>query len=783
MLGQDLSEQVPDLRRHSVSSPALLSLDKLSSATRRLSQQLDSLTVKASSLKNSNSAPNSPTTSMSTSTSVKTRTCHSCHAPTEIHTKIPTGVNRCPLPHWDGCPGGHVDGANAKGGEWRACPEEFVPGAPQSPSASDCSGSQKDEFEDTFSNIGEGDGVFKANDEDLTEIALGLGGIDLDVNVVNDEEEIDMLQSRNKLLKEQLKLHQVEQAKSEKERRIKLKEQIEAENAQLVSEMSGDIGGARFRVPATTPRQTTPQKQSASSLPRVASKHKTDADLTSVSWHNSYQRHLTKNQIKAAQPHTVDPPVYTGLDMNGIRKIPHLGSAVEKLVEQVQYQVPSLDRRPTAALSSLPAKPDLRQNFVTEDGGADDFLYLRRADGTIYKVPVVSESQIVDMSPTSHKPQELPASKPPGTNARIEEAEDPVTSSDDECPVAPRPGFQHVWRREPGGDKYFTEEPVKVVTSEMEYKWVKNPVTGRTSKKLIKKAQPQQEMDLRMVVDPVSGERVQMLVPRTIHNLRPDKVTGKPTLKQKETNVQPERVDHRAHTLHPDILPIKDRVPSYVSHADDKQGKDKLPLVIQYARNCPVAWTSKVTSDKLNMGLWSWGYVAELLATRTGVAPALQPGELEARMQHFLNVLEIALQPSTATDFDSQPWKVARLYAEKVQHKVDNGGSWVAFEQRYGADSHPHELMAAQIELAPKPKVAKEDIKKVDKTAKDKAWEKRPCTTWNSSQVENKCKFEAENQGRVCDRIHECSWCKDKTKRSLPHQKSFCRQRQGAGEQ
>ena len=34
-----------------------------------------------------------------------------------------------------------------------------------------------------------------------------------------------------------------------------------------------------------------------------------------------------------------------------------------------------------------------------------------------------------------------------------------------------------------------------------------------------------------------------------------------------------------------------------------------------------------------------------------GAAPDLPPGELEARMQHFLNVSEIALQPSNAKEF------------------------------------------------------------------------------------------------------------------------------------
>ena len=151
----------------------------------------------------------------------------------------------------------------------------------------------------------------------------------------------------------------------------------------------------------------------------------------------------------------------------------------------------------------------------------------------------------------------------------------------------------------------------------------------------------------------------------------------------------------------------------------------------------------------------------------------------------LLNVLEIALQPSNPTEYDGQSWKVARLYAEKVQQKVDRGSSWVAFEHKYGADSHPHELMAAQSELAPK--VVNIKHKQPEKGGVGGVIkggsEKRTCTTWNASTVEHKCKFEVENVGRECDRKHECSWCKDKHRKSLPHQRSFCRQRLAAGEQ
>ena len=245
------------------------------------------------------------------------------------------------------------------------------------------------------------------------------------------------------------------------------------------------------------------------------------------------------------------------------------------------------------------------------------------------------------------------------------------------------------------------------------------------------------------------------------------------------------RTPQLANSTTPELVSTQrnERMPAFVVPVEEKQGKSSTPIIVQYARSCPVAWTSKVTSDKLNMGLWCWGYVAELLASRTGQTQSLQPGELETKLQHFLNLLEMALQPSNPAEFDSHSWRVARLYAEKVQQKIDRGETWFNFEARYGADSQPHELMAAKEEVKPARKLKdpmKEDPKV--KSKDDKKGTKRSCTTWNTSSVEGKCDYEV-NSDRSCDRRHECSWCKEKGKWSLHHQRSFCRQRIAANEQ
>ena len=812
-----------------MSLSATASLDKLSVATDQLSQRVASLgsliveTRESSSLPSSPtqgsslrsprpsvSLPASPSLTMSTSDKKRTRTCHSCHAPTDIHTQIPTGINICPLPHWDGCPGGHADGKDSKGREWRGCPSTFTPAATSMATGSSSSvssnGSQRDEFEDSVSYIPQSE-VFKdpENEESSEEITKTMK----DLNIEDDSSptddpaaELQQLQERNRILKEQFARHQAAKLEQQKLEISRQKLLIEADNARLVSEMSGDIGGVRART-AQTPRNPQHAPQGSQSLPRVTPEQTRPPASGSVSWHHSFQQHLTKNQVKAAQKKSADPQIYTGLDMNGIRKIPKIRETVEDLVNQVQDRVPSLDRRPTASLAFLsdqasngqPAAPEI---MTTEE----DFIYLRKKDGTLSRVPVVCETQGQDISPSGRKvgtgfarktgysssSSGLPAAGPPD--------EDPLASSDDDCPIQPSQGWRHVWRRLPNGQKYFTEEPAVSQISEIKYEWVKDPVTGRISKTQVQFKQQQQHMDLRWVIDPTSGKEMQMLVPKSPPRVSTTLVKAS-TQQNSKSNDSAKLVDYRRQSA---ILPLAQHghVPSCISPVDDNQGKEnKTPAIIKYARLCPVAWTSKVTSEKLNMGLWSWAFISELLATRTGRAPDLGPGELEARMQHFLNVLEIALQQSSVTDFEGQSWKVARLYAEKVQQKIDRGNSWLVFQEKYGADSHPHELMAAQIELAPKPKVQVKAAEGTGRAGTGRAvgagtgtstgtgtgTGKRPCTTWNSSQVENKCQFEIDFEGRECDRKHECSWCKEKNRRSLPHQRSFCRQRLAAGEQ
>ena len=158
--------------------------------------------------------------------------------------------------------------------------------------------------------------------------------------------------------------------------------------------------------------------------------------------------------------------------------------------------------------------------------------------------------------------------------------------------------------------------------------------------------------------------------------------------------------------------------------------------------------------------------MAELLATRTGMAPTLDTGELESRLQHFCHILEITMQTSSLAEFGGDSWAVARLYDRKVQQKVDTCQfSWVQLAEINHGASMPHELIAATQELAKKPKGGQASGKSVDVKSKGSGKENtrsgQKCFSWNKSETKGKCNLEVDT-GEKCERIHECTWCKVK---------------------
>ena len=207
-------------------------------------------------------------------------------------------------------------------------------------------------------------------------------------------------------------------------------------------------------------------------------------------------------------------------------------------------------------------------------------------------------------------------------------------------------------------------------------------------------------------------------------------------------------------------------------------------------------WAEKINFESMNAIIWLWGYLSEILDEKNANPASLESGVLQANLQHALCVLEVCATHSEKNDFDHHGWRVAKLYARKVQAKLDRGLiGWKDFTE-FKTNPHPSELIAAKQELEPKMR------KKGFERASDRGYERasdrgsdrgserdrgrgdRPlCTTWNSSKTEGKCDWQVRNpdKGR-CNRRHDCNYCTEKGHGTLFHQRSFCPKRVAAGD-
>ena len=195
-------------------------------------------------------------------------------------------------------------------------------------------------------------------------------------------------------------------------------------------------------------------------------------------------------------------------------------------------------------------------------------------------------------------------------------------------------------------------------------------------------------------------------------------------------------------------------------------------------------WAEKIAHDNMNIVVWVWAYLAEILASLND--DSTDQTELAAKLQHLLCVLQVCASHSEKNDFEHQGWKVARLYARKVQAQLDRGlVGWQDFSA-YRGNTHPSELIAAKEELVQKAPKKKVEVAGGHVRGQDRlqsAGSRPQCTTWNTSTAERKCDWMVRNpdKGR-CNRKHDCSYCIEKGLGNLNHQRTFCPKRVAAGD-
>ena len=348
-------------------------------------------------------------------------------------------------------------------------------------------------------------------------------------------------------------------------------------------------------------------------------------------------------------------------------------------------------------------------------------------------------------------------------DSSVEANLDSDASEDEDCPLIPESGYKYIWKRDANGRKYFLSVPDNKVSASQPPTYIYDKKTGRTYR---------EEVPLKQKVAALPQTKTR----KTVENLSGQRSVF---------------VDHRqaAGVIGSRSQPARDeRLPTFVATEPEKQGRDtKIPELVQVARECPVAWTDKVTSDKLNVVLYTWSYVSSLLAARIGKVPDLEVGELEARLQHLLHVLEVTLQTSGPAEYTGDSWNIAKLYHQKVQQKVDSKQfSWVQLSTMHHSATLPHELMAATQELAIKPKLkvgGRGDGTKLGDLSGLRKDKNQICASWNRSEARGKCTYETENPRQKCKFVHECSWCTAKGLTPATHQRSFCLRKKDSEEE
>ena len=673
------------------------------------------------------SLQNTPLTSPLSSAKMpgRTRQCHGCHGPCDdSHRGYPTGADRCTLAHDDRCEGGIAEGFDRLDHKWRGCPIGYV--------------SIEDDFsDDDFqeNTVSTNTGVLGASS-----LVNGLAGISLTYRkVATNEIPPDVVTSTSTVSTSSVS--------------SMLTTSSNPSTATSTSVTASGLGSTMFtgvgetvldQVSAARQRLLAlrQQREGLEALAELQREEELEAAET-----RRLQDQLNLNQ-KPARPrvgeaasrlrarnqpsdqNTDNYGFYNGLTLPGIRKVPGLAPVVETKIEQIRTEVPSLSRRPDASLGCLRKQPSgvplggPRRQLGSKARSVSSARQQNQNvfDNVGFQPSFVQDLIVIDDADprSTHQPVQ------PTVNRVDLLTEDPETDPSDEEEVGKQ--MKLVYRRDQNGFKYRAWEAVEIKHHQVVYEWVTDERTGRQYKQ------------------PVHGQGSSQSRSAVTHHPRKH-----------------------------------ERTPTFVSLSNsEKEGKiEKKSTIIDWARKCPVLWAEKVNFDSMNAIVWLWGYLSEILAEKSSTEGPMEAGVLDAKLQHALCVLEVCASHSEKTDFDTHGWRVAKLYAHKVQAQLERGlVDWLDFAE-FKANPHPSELIAAKHELEQKLRVKK----KTGEELRQRGGDRPLCTTWNSSKVEGRCDWQVRNpdKGR-CNRRHDCSYCTEKGHGSTNHQRSFCARRIAAGD-
>ena len=92
-----------------------------------------------------------------------------------------------------------------------------------------------------------------------------------------------------------------------------------------------------------------------------------------------------------------------------------------------------------------------------------------------------------------------------------------------------------------------------------------------------------------------------------------------------------------------------------------------------FAKISNFSYSKGVTEKNINLALFSYGSIKHLLLLANGTLPAVSRAEFISRLQHTLNVLDIACLGSQISDFDSHAWRTAKDYDFLTIKEIQEG--------------------------------------------------------------------------------------------------------------
>ena len=309
---------------------------------------------------------------------------------------------------------------------------------------------------------------------------------------------------------------------------------------------------------------------------------------------------MLRARNKVSDDQNDDRGFYGGPTIGQIRSVNGLSPVVESRVNHVRTDVPSLSRRPNATVGGPPSGGGGIRTRSLNGARQKSFDPIR------IQRPAQGHSYVEDLIVMDDNAQPSSVFKKPAVHSRRRQ-NDLLTTDPETDPSDEEEGGQQlrlVYRRDQDGNKYRAWEPVEDVSPV--YEWVTDVRTGRQYKQEV-------QSDHRLA------------------DQRSRSVGHRSSLQQQ--------------TIH-------ERTSTFVSVSKaEKEGKNE--SIVEWARKCPVLWAGKVNHENMNAIVWLWGYLSEILDAKTAGAgvPPLEPGVLEAKLQHALCVLEVCASHSEKNRF------------------------------------------------------------------------------------------------------------------------------------